>query len=451
MKKIIHPILLFLICSSAFAQDGTKEGVFESQDISDLMIKIDTGMEIIIRPNIEGKINYLYSFSGNKEAYDHLLKNFDPVFSTNGKKGLLEIKFPNHKNRKSKLVIKKHTLSLEVPRSIFLDLISEYSTVSINGFDKGIKIRNKSGKVSLNDIAQNVTIDNPYGIVDVTNLQGELSISNRSANITVKDLVGKINIDAEYSKVNLSKIHGDISIVNRSSIINAFAIKGNFSAKGSYLEYELTNIDGDVKIENKSGDIAIENAHSLHVEGEYINVTATDIYGNKGVNIFNRSAKIRLENIKNSVTIAGSYLNLDMKQISGYASINNRSGKVTINDLGGYLKILGEYMPINVLNFKGNSIEIENKSDPVFIEALNKLSNIRIDAEFNDIELVMNQVYEGEVYIESRYGDIDSEILLNNSTIESKDEKTIHKGIAGKTAGKLVIKNNGNIIIRVNN
>jgi hypothetical protein len=312
-----------------------------------------------------------------------------------------------------------------------------------------LSVQNRSGFVKVDNIDQNVVISNEYGAVTATNINGEVMISNRSANVDVRNVTGPVTVNAEYSKLNISKIEGDLTTSNRSGVMNAFDIMGSIKADGPYMEYELTNIDGDVRISNKSGKVVVQTARSLIVNGDYTHITANGIKRDtRTVEIEGRSASIDLDNIAGDVMISGQYLNAHLTKIGGFAMIRNRSGEIMIEDIEKEVTISGEYLEIDLKKFKGDYLEIYNKSQGINIEALNALKGVTIENQYGDIELTMKAPFEGNVNIENEYGKFDSNLSLWNQQVNRGTNDLTISGTAGSGDGQMIIKNkNGDIKI----
>lgn len=450
MKKIILTPIILLISILAFGQSGTKDGRLSTSDLSQLLMRIDAGMEIKINgESSSNEMTYVYTFEGNEEAYKHYFENFSPIIESRGGEGRFIVEFPKQTGKRVNHQIKKHSLVFNIPSNLLIELATRYSQIDIKNFERGLSIHNRSGLVKIENAKQNIFVNNEYGAVDVSKISGELTISNRSARIDLKDVTGRVKINAEYSKMNLSKIDGDLDISNRSGVVNAFDILGSLTADGQYVEYELTNIDGDVIIENKSSKVIVNTARSLRITGDYTHVTASNITSEDGVAIDGRSANISLNTIRGNTTIIGQYLNIDLKKIFGFTSIYNRSAKITIDDLQNDLTIEGEYLPIKVKNFAGTNVNVINRSGSISLDALKALNNILIDSQYGKIELLMKEKFSGSVSINLRYGKLDSNLELATQSVSTSNTEKRISGQLGNGTGKMIIKNsNSDTIIR---
>lgn len=447
-RPTLSLLILLLINLTVLAQSGTKDGNHEVSGITKLTIRIDAGMQIDIKPSQNDQLQYVYEFDGNKESYDHYFENFEPEFEKRGGEARFDIRFPDQTKKNTNYQIKKHSLSLEIPASVYLDVATRYSKLTLNGFSRGLSINNRSGLVKVENVKQTIVINNDYGAISLNGVQGEVMVSNRSANIDIKNVTGRVSVNAEYSKMNISKVNGDLQIDNRSGVLNAFDIQGNLTVNGPYTEYELTNIDGDIMMNNQSGKVVINTARSLQVSGDYTNIKAEHIKSDQGVEIEGRSANIDLSDIGGNVMISGQYLNIKLNKVQGGAYVQNRSASIDIDGLEDDLVINGEYLPTVVKNFMGENLEIVNRSGSINVEAKNKLKNIQIDSQYGKVELTMDKKFDGIVTLETKYGKTDTNMDLKNQTITREANEQVIHGTSGTPAGSMKIKNqNADIVV----
>ena len=451
MKKILLTLTIIVLPLSVYSQSGTKNGSFDAADFDELAWRIEAGMKISVQGNSNTQeITYTYNFDGNREAYEHYFENFEPLLESEGGRALIKVEFPKNKNRKTNYNIKKHELMVTMPSEIMLRLMTRYSNIEVSSFNRGVEVNNRSGQIKVEDVNQNVTINNPYGRVLVVNVKGDVLVFNRSANIDVREITGRVKLEASYSKINVSKIDGELDITNRSANVNAFDIQGKLTAKGPYVNHELTNIEGGITIENRSANVDISNTPHILVKGGYVNINAVNITGDNGVSIEGRSASVSLKDVRRSIVITGSYINIDLENVGGNVGIENRSGEIEIDGLENNLNISGQYLPIKVANFSGSNLEINNRSGSAKIEANSRLDNVNIKSEYGDVELKLKQKFAGIVDLELRYGNIETNLNLSDRNSIKEGNQHSLSGVAGNDSdSRIRIRNrSGNIIIK---
>ncbi|MFV1884226.1 MAG: DUF4097 family beta strand repeat-containing protein [Balneola sp.] len=431
------------------SKSNTKKGTFDFKGVTNLFIMIDAGMEITLTGSDTESLTYEYEFEGNEEAYNHFFENFDPEFIDNGGEARLVIDFPKQTGKRVNHKTETHSLQISLPEDVVVQLQTRYSKVKASDFVQGISITNRSGRVSIQNSKQVVSVNNEYGDVVLIGIEGEIMVSNRSATVDVRDISGNVSMSTEYSKMNISKIEGTVDISNRSGTLNAFDITGDMRLSGAYMKYELTNIDGDIMMSNKSGNVILDGSHSFSLSGEYTHVEASNISGVKGVEISGKSATITLKNISEDTFIDGQYLKIDLQKIGGKARINNKSAAIQIDDLAEDLTIEGEYMPVTVKNFKGANLQIVNRSNNISVEALNDLKFLMIESEYGNVNLNLKKKYSGFIEVETRYGTFDSSLSIDSQQISKSDNELIISGKVGNGDGRMIIKTR-NADVKVN-
>ena len=451
MRNFLLILTLSVLPISIYSQSGSKKGSFDAAKFDELDWRIGAGMKISVQGSSNTQnITYTYNFDGNREAYEHYFENFEPVLESNGGRALIKVEFPKNTNRKVNYRVEKHELIITMPSEVMLRMMTRYSNVEISSLNRGVEVNNRSGQVKVEDVNQNVTVNNPYGRVLVTNVKGDVLISNRSANIDVREIIGRVKLDVSYSKINVSKINGELDISNRSANVNAFDIQGKLTAKGPYVNYELTNIEGGITMENRSASVDVSGTPHLLVKGGYVNINALNITGDDGVSIEGRSASVGLKDVRKSVVVTGSYINIDLENIGGNVNIENRSGKIEIDGLENSLNVSGQYLPIEVMNFNGPSVQINNRSGSIEIESTSQIRHVDIKSEHGDVGLELKQSFSGIIDLELRYGDIETNLNLSDRNSIKEGNQQSLTGIAGnKRDSKIRIRNrSGNITVK---
>ena len=446
--KYLYLLLFTLIPALLFAQSGTKDGSFEAKNMDQLRIRVDAGMTIKINGSQTDQISYSYDFDGNDQAYDHLFKNFKPEFSTRGGEAFINIEFPEHRKKNVNFRIKKNILVLNVPKAIELELTTRYSKIEVTNIDRTTRIDNRGGSVKLRDIGQNATISNEYGNIDVQNNNGDVDISSRSSTIDVSNVKGNLLVNSNYSKLNLTKITGQLNLENKSGTVNAYDLDSDLMGNGDYTEYELTDVRGTIQIYNKSGTVHIDKAENVLIHGDYTNITASNLKGDE-VQIESKSSNVELKNVLGRVIINGSYLEIELDNISKQVSVKNRSGKVTAQSLKNSILIDGDYNKIKLESFEGSEITIENRSGDIEIDALKTLSSVYIKASYTNIELNLRSSFQGDVNFDVTYGKLKQPFKLNQVIISDEKNSLNIQGSVASGNGKMIIESrSGDVTIK---
>jgi DUF4097 and DUF4098 domain-containing protein YvlB len=149
-----------------------------------------------------------------------------------------------------------------------------------------VKLENRNGRVTIQDLAGNQNVTNRYGEVDVQRIEGDVDVSNSFGSTTVRDAAGAINVKARYGEarielqspptkdVSLSMEFGDMrlnlpsnsafSLEARTSFGNVHSEFGNLSSDQSTSNQERSVVgrvgEGGPRIhlETRFGDIRLQ-------------------------------------------------------------------------------------------------------------------------------------------------------------------------------------------------
>ena len=66
-----------------------------------------------------------------------------------------------------------------------------------------MKVDNRNGKVSVQDLGGNQIVTNRFGEVEVQRIDGDVEVSNSFGSTTVRDTAGAINVKARYGEVRV--------------------------------------------------------------------------------------------------------------------------------------------------------------------------------------------------------------------------------------------------------
>ena len=377
-------------------------------------------------------------------------ENFEPDFKNNSGVASFVIPSDKKKRRNRSYRTTKNNITFRVPKNIKLELNTKYSTVDITNIEKDVFVWNRSGRVVVSNISQQVEIHNEYGTIDATQVRGGLKINGRSATVTVREIEGNTDVNAHYSKINIGNVDGDVNIENRSGVINAFNITGNLVAKSDYCSHEVTNIQGDVDIESQSGKVSVEDAQTLTFQGDYTSLIAKDIKSLEGVYLKGKSATFELDEIKGPTSIDAAYMKVILNNTRDDISITNKSGTIYVDNAQGKLfDFEGEHVEISLKKFGGSDLNIRNKSGRSIIDSISELKSVEIDSEYGNVDLTIAD-FNGNIELISKYGRIRSDYDLVKTDNEIRNEIS-SKGILGNGNGKIRISvRSGDINLRKN-
>lgn len=236
----------------------------------------------------------------------------------------------------------------------------------------------------------------------------EYSGSRGIINITFPDRDGEKKFKIEKHKIMLS-----------------LPSEVHLKLMSNYSNIDVKNLDLGLDIVNRSGKVQIENiSQTVNVSNEYGSVRAKEIRGE--LFISNRSATIDAREVTGPVRVNAEYSKLNISQIEGDLNISNRSGVLNSFDIMGNIEASGPYMEYELTNIDGD-IRISNKSGKVVADNARSLSVV---GDYTPVTASDIRSDEG-VDIEGRSAEIRLNNIAGNVVIVGQYLNTNLKMIAG--------------------
>jgi DUF4097 and DUF4098 domain-containing protein YvlB len=154
------------------------------------------------------------------------------------RKAVLQSEFKNKNLMKADAKI---DLTVEVPKSLSVDIDDGSGSIFVTGIAKNLKIVDGSGSIEIRMTAGPISISDGSGAIDLTDITG---------NLEVKDGSGKINID---------RVKGNVYIVDSSGSMTIKDIDGSLTVTDGSGSIEISDVTQNVFIkEAGSGTLEID-------------------------------------------------------------------------------------------------------------------------------------------------------------------------------------------------
>jgi len=125
------------------------------------------------------------------------------------------------------------------------------SEITFDGTAWPLKTRVEDGKLEINAVNTNATIEIPTGIGG--------SISGVSADIQAKDLIGEISMEQVSGDTRIERCGGDWKVITVSGDIEIDDFKGNFYGRSRNGDIEMAiSGEGEYELDTISGDVEVE-------------------------------------------------------------------------------------------------------------------------------------------------------------------------------------------------
>jgi len=158
-----------------------------------------------------------------------------------------------------------------------------------------LRIDNRNGKISVQDLTGDQQVTNRYGQVDVRNITGDVRIENRNGSVTAQDISGAVTITNRYSVTAVKNVGGNLEITTRNGSVDVSGVKGGATIANSYAPISVENVQGDLTISGRNNSVDVQHVDGdVRADSSYQNVNIRDAKGAVTVNSRNGDLLVSL-------------------------------------------------------------------------------------------------------------------------------------------------------------
>jgi len=148
-----------------------------------------------------------------------------------------------------------------------------------------LRVDNRNGRVSIQDLTGTQDVSNRYGQIDVRNITGPVQIENRNGSVTVQDVSEDVKISNRFSNTAVKNVGRNLEIATRNGSVDVSGIKGNATISNSFAPITVQDVQGDVTITGRNNSVDVQHiAGDLRADSSYQNVNIRDAEGSVAVN-----------------------------------------------------------------------------------------------------------------------------------------------------------------------
>src|SRR6266571_601153 len=178
-----------------------------------------------------------------------------------------------------------------------------------------VRLENRNGRVTVQDLTGHQNIVNRYGEVEARNITGELRIENRNGSVTVQDISDSVTIDNRYSSTTAKNIGGNLQIDTRNGSVDVSQVKGNATIANSYGPISVEQIQGELTITGRNNSIDVEHIEGdIKADSSYQNVNIRDARG--AVTVNSKNGDLMLSFVKppqKDIAVSARYGNVTLE------------------------------------------------------------------------------------------------------------------------------------------
>jgi hypothetical protein len=247
---------------------------------------------------------------------------------------------------------------------------------------------------------------------------------------TAEEMLYAIDVDFDNAKIEKK--------INAKTVINKNNIK-NVSFQISY--YVMVPHDIAISINNLYGDVQMDKANKdLYIDMKYGDFSIDDIFTHAEINLLYGDADIK--NAK-QITARLNYGDINVVNVNkvlltmnygsaNFDAVDVLSGKLNYSDIE-----LGNVSKTADISVNYGDVEINNMN--------NDFELIKVQANYSDIELLLNETMRFSYEVTLLYGDINNDLIEKYARrITEKSYQTYISGNINDSEGKHKIIINGN-------
>jgi|GEM_PF-960855 len=458
MKKALL-VLLLLTYSGIFAeQSKTLERSFNVKSGQKIIIEDLSGAKLIVKPweknEVYVKLRVKMSSSDNdfekeyirsvslKESSDNteLRITYDETKEKGGGWSFLGIDLRINYYQKKEI-----TGEIYIPEKNDFQTNARYGELNVYDLKGEVELYGRSNKLTVKNSPQLRAIDNDYGDTYIEACGGRLLLRNRSNKTNIKTFNGLLKVEADYSNINIDGVSSNLIVDSRSGDNVISNVKGDLKINSHYSNITLDNIGGFADVVGRSGNIDINKAAGVNVNGEYCNIKLKSISGkpDRTMKIISKSGRLDIEDLTGNLYIDNPYSEMDFRQIKGNIDLKGRSSTIRGNNITGNWKSNTEYMTVKVRDLSAKSIDITNRSNPVVLDLSTTPADVNIVNEYGGVKIDMPGGYSGEIDLSVQYGEIETNLPVKHKNLGNSAYAV---GREGNGQGKINIETrSGNI------
>ncbi|MCK4765761.1 MAG: DUF4097 family beta strand repeat protein, partial [Candidatus Aminicenantes bacterium] len=227
---------------------------------------------------------------------------------------------------------------------------------------------------------------NSYGDIEITGIGGgNITLNERHGDVLVKDVAAPLDIHSR---------HGQVSLANIAAPVDLYAQHG---------KTVIRDIDS-LKLNIAHSKVSIAGVKN-ECDINYAAHCTLEVEDSGRLNIEGRHTDIKLENIRDGVSIEDSHSRVNMKAISGDVKIKTRNCRIRLSDvLSDNLIIKNSHGSVDIEDISGKDLDIAVGNGDLDIRFIKVEGRINIRNRHSDIDLTYPETVTPAFNISAKYG-----------------------------------------------
>lgn len=261
-------------------------------------------------------------------------------------------------------------LSVTLPESTRLQVITTKGSVVVQGIRQDVLIRAAHGDVDVADLGGRVEVINDGGGITLHRVQGPVILRTAHANVEASDLESSAEVNCD---------HGDV---------------------------QLTRVAGRVQVTQSHGSVRVTEAGSeAHVNTGNSDVTLSGVRGH--AEVIGEHGSIRAERVQGDLKLTAPHCEVEVENLGGSLTANLQGDPLTAASIQGGVKIVASASDVKLTDVKG-PIEVSGTHTPV--EVIRPGANVEVNTTNQEIRLISPAARGFRIDARSDQGEVESDL-----------------------------------------
>jgi len=244
-------IVLFVpVLAFAGSIENTQYLELSTKDIHSMQIKCGPGsLDVFgVERNDRIKVTATVKISGITQnmLQEFLDKCVLLSLKKRNRKAVLQSEFKNENLMKADAKI---DLTVEVPKSLNVDIDDGSGSIFVTGIAKNLKIVDGSGSIEIRVTAGPVSIADGSGAIDLTDITGNLEVKDGSGKINIERVKGNVYIVDGSGSMTIKDVDGSLTVTDGSGSIEISDVTQNvFIKEAGSGTLEIDGVKGKVEM-----------------------------------------------------------------------------------------------------------------------------------------------------------------------------------------------------------
>jgi DUF4097 and DUF4098 domain-containing protein YvlB len=287
-------------------------------------------------------------------------------------------------------------MEVYIPKKSDLVVRNSFGELRVSNIDGGLDVATSHNPLEVHDCSGVFTVSNRYAGSRLVNLTGNVTVDARGR-VYLETIKGDVSVQDEYSPVQISDVDGKVSVTNTESTIQLERVTKPvlIDARGS--EVRVNHLDATLNVTTSHRNLNVADvASNVVLVCSYSAVTLKDVRGN--VDVSTNSDKISADGIQGYLKITGQGSAVRANTVGGPVDIRTTLKDVIVNNFTGGCKVTDEYADVSLSTGKldKGEISVKNRNGgidlflpegiPLQIDAIAR--NGRVDSDYAGLQPV---------------------------------------------------------------